>query len=85
MNLKKSADSGNIDAMFNYAERLFRGKDILIDIEEAEKYYKMAADNGKSEAQIRYGKIQKRKSDYVTAEKYFNMLSKKNQSNHYIT
>ncbi|KAK8865367.1 hypothetical protein M9Y10_010909 [Tritrichomonas musculus] len=87
MNLKKSADSGNIDAMFNYAERLFRGKDILIDIEEAEKYYKMAADKGKSEAQIRYGKIQKRKSDYVTAEKYFNMLSKKKpiESLYYLT
>lgn len=52
--LKKSADEGNFDAMFNYALHLYDGKGSDIDKKEASIYFKKAADNGLVDAMCNY-------------------------------
>ena len=43
-------DKGDIDAMNNYWYMLQKGKGVKANIEEALKYYKMAADKGYSDS-----------------------------------
>lgn len=48
---KQSADSGNSEAMYNYGLVLLNGEDsIQANKPEAYKYFKMAAENGMTDA-----------------------------------
>lgn len=52
--MKKSADKGNVDAIYFYADMLFYGEGASVDYEESLCYYKKAADKGKVQSMLRY-------------------------------
>lgn len=52
--VKAQADSGNLEAMFVYANILFSGRGVIIDRTGAKKYFQKAADGGHCKAQIQY-------------------------------
>lgn len=54
---KMSADAGNDDGMYSYANCLRDGQGIEQNLSEALKYYKMSADLGNEEAQEQYKKL----------------------------
>lgn len=55
--VKAQADSGNLEAMFVYANILFSGRGVIIDRTGAKKYFQKAADGGLCKAQIQYADI----------------------------
>ena len=63
--------------MFDYALKLYTGKDVDLNKKEAAKYYKMAADLGQSEAIHNYAMMLKKgegiKVNKKEARKYMKM------------
>ena len=55
VNIKRLADEGSIDAIFQYAVMLYTGNGIDLNYEESLKYFKMAADKGHIVSAYNYG------------------------------
>lgn len=55
--LKRSADNGNIESMYEYGNLLYYGERIPVNKEEASHYYQRAADKGHSGSMFQYAYI----------------------------
>ena len=65
---KKAADSGNVDAMFNYGLMLNQGDGIRVNKKEAANYFKKAADQGHADAMLNFA-IMLNQGDGIQADK----------------
>lgn len=71
LNLKKSADDGNVEAQLEYALRLYNGLGVEKNQDEASHYFELSANGGQSDAQLYYSLILARKGDIQRSADYF--------------
>jgi len=68
---RELADAGDSDAQYDLAFMLDNGEGIEQDRVESEKYFKLSADQGDSDACLCYGGILFERGEYADAEQYF--------------
>ena len=69
---KLSASQHHAVGSYNYARCLQHGLGVRPDSKSAMKFYKIAADDGISEAALELGKIYRSNNDFRNADKYLN-------------
>ena len=75
--MKKLADSGNVDALVNYAEALLLGKiNGTPNLKEGLLYYYRAAEAGSAKAQFELGRMYQRSDEYESALEMFEKAAK---------
>lgn len=80
--LKELAEQGDADALEQMAELTLKGiGEMKPDPDQAEKYYRMAAEKGNVKAQTRLAEICFNKKDYTQAVKYAALAAAKNDLN----
>ena len=68
---EKAAEMGESDAQYDLAFMLDSGEGVPVDHEEAEKFFRLAADQGDSDACLCMGGILFERGQYKDAEEYF--------------
>ncbi|KAK8899348.1 hypothetical protein M9Y10_001662 [Tritrichomonas musculus] len=81
--IKKSADKGYIEAIYQYGHFLSKGQGVTQDEQEAVKYFKKAADLGNSNSMYKYASCCIKgigvKVNYADAKKYYQMAIDKDK------